>query len=171
MVFFSCACKAQRDKWSKMSNSLAIISRVKADTVLSKIGVIHGTKLLYSLRDRDYYLIIKVDNCYREYYISTDSLGNLTEMRTLKSRNKDRKLMSQAFELNKYHSGFITKMANATYLRGEPSYFTVKDETGKRYGEYSLFSLTLPSPIDGGLYAYLLRRTIEESAKQARVDY
>lgn len=163
MLCFSLVCKAQSDDWNKISDSLAMVSRAKADTVFNKFGTIQGIKLLYSLRNRDYYLIIKEGDNYKEYYVAMDSSNNVIVMRNLKNKKKERKLLSQAFELSKYRLDFVTKMPNATYVRGEPSYFTIKDEKGKRYGEYSLSSLTLPNPIDGELYGYLLRRTIEQS--------
>jgi predicted nucleic-acid-binding Zn-ribbon protein len=166
----SLVCKAQNELelTNPKSDSLAIVSRAKADMVLNKFDTIKGMKLLYSLKDKDYYVVIKDDCNYKEFYVLVDSSDRVIEMRILKSKKEDRKLFSQAFELSKYHSNFITRMPNATYVRGEPSYFTIKDQMGKRYGEYSLSSLTLPNPIDGDLYGYLFRRIIEQSTKKIK---
>lgn len=49
---------AQSD-WKAILDSLALESRAKADIVLSKFDTISGEKILYSLQDRDYYLIFK----------------------------------------------------------------------------------------------------------------
>src|SRR5690606_21402352 len=160
MFLFSVACQGQGGK--EGPDSLALASRAKADKVLDQFDSLSGSKILYSLKDQNYYVIIQKGNKYREYYVSLDSLGRTEEIQSLKSRKEDRKLLSQAFELDKYRSEFITRMPDATYVRGVPSYFVIKGQDGKRYGEYSLSSLTLPPPIEGGLYAYLTRRLSEE---------
>jgi hypothetical protein len=148
------------------SDTSAIISRKKADAVLSYFDTIQGTKLLYSMRDKDYYVIIQENYCCKEYYVSIDSSGTLNEIRTLQSSKKEKGILLKAFDLNNYHAGLVTRVPDATYVRGEPSYFVIKDENGKRYGEYSLSSLTLPLPINGKLYGYLFRRTIEQASQQ-----
>ena len=69
------------------------------------------------------------------------------------------------FELQNYSSAFITKMSDAEYIRGNSSYFVVKDENGNRYGEFCLSSFTSPMPIDGKLYGYIVRRLSEQISK------
>jgi hypothetical protein len=166
MLCFFYACKAQTGlELIKTSDSLAVMSRAKADTVLRHFDKMSGAKLLYSLRNSDYYIITKEQCCYKEYFVTMDSSYDV-KIRNLKSRKQGNKFLSKSFELDKYHKDIITRIPDATYVRGEPSYFVVKDEIGKRYGEFSLSSLTLPVPIDGKLYGYLLRRLSEEAAKQ-----
>lgn len=163
----SYSCKAQ-SKWEKVSDSLAMVSRVKADMVLTYFDTLKSPKLLYSVLDKDYYILVK-DNKkeYKEYYITTDGLGKIAEVRLLERTKKENKELSllNPFELQKYHSGFITKMPDAEYIRGNSSYFTIKDKSGKRYGEFCLASFTLPMPIDGKLYGYLVRRLSEQISK------
>lgn len=172
MLFASFFCRAQSEsELVEISDSLAMSSRSMADQVLSHFDTSRGVKLLYSLRNTDYYIVIREENKYKEYYVAVDSLGHIKEVRTLRSKKKDRKVLTKAFDLDKYHRELISRMPNATYVRGEPSYFVVKDESGKRYGEYSLSSLTLPNPIDGKVYGYLIRRLAEESAKHKKAAH
>ncbi len=58
MLCLSLVCKAQKD-WKKVSDSIAVINRAKADIVLEQFDTIQTPKLLYSIEDRYYYLIIK----------------------------------------------------------------------------------------------------------------
>lgn len=166
LLLFFVACQAQQGK--EASDSLALISRTKADKVLNQFNSLSGAKILYSLKDQHYYVIIQKGSRYQEYYVSLDSLGKVEEIQTLKSREENRKLLSQSFDLDKYHSGFVTRMPDATYVRGVPSYFVIKDQDGNRYGEYSLSSLTLPAPIAGNLYSYLTKRLSEEISSRQK---
>lgn len=167
VLCFSFSCKAQSN-WEKVSDSLAMVSRVKADEVLMYFDTLKSPKLLYSVLDKDYYVLVKdEEKKYKEYYITTDSLGKITEVRFLERTKRKNKELSRLnpFELQKYRSGFITNMPDAEYVRGYSSYFVVKDESGERYGEFCLSSFTLPMPIDGKLYGYLVRRLSEQIEK------
>jgi len=176
LVYFSLACKAQSD-WEKVSDSSAMISRAKADKILSYFDTLRMPKLLYSLEDRYYYLIVKDTPCYKEYYIETDSLGEvaqshfLNEKKILGKKQKRQaeqyqKLLCEGnpFNLSQYHIDYITRKPEAKYISGKPTYFVVKDIEGKRYGEYRLSAITMPSLIDKNLWSYLLRRLSEEIA-------
>lgn len=173
IIFFSLLlfslgnCKAQNEV---KRDSLAIISRGKADIILSHFDTIHSTKILYSFLDKDYYVIIQENNGYKEYYISTDSLNNIlifneinkkgykgNKRKILKRIKEDNNTINKAFNLENYHNGLITLVPNATYINGQPSYFVVIDKSGRRYGEYSLSAMTSPPPIDPNLWIYLLR--------------
>jgi hypothetical protein len=174
LVYFSLASKAQSD-WEKVSDSSAMISRAKADRILSYFDKLRMPKLLYSLEDRYYYLIIKDTPCYKEYYIEVDSLGDVLQSRFLDQKKMGKKQRKQAeqyqkllcegtpFNLNQYHTDYITRMPDAKYISGKPTYFVVKDIEGKRYGEYRLSAITTPSLIDKNLWSYLLRRLSEET--------
>jgi hypothetical protein len=174
---------AQND-WKAISDSLALESRAKADIVLSKFDTISGEKILYSLQDRDYYLIFKQDSCYKEYVVKVDSVCNILSIKEvekdkekeelkakrflsrgsrkqLKRLLEERQIVKDAFDTSQYSSEFRTSMPNATYVAGVPSYFVMKDENDKRYGEYSLSSITIPCPINPDLWAYLLRTLSE----------
>jgi hypothetical protein len=176
-------CFAQNN-WKTKSDSLALISRTKADIVLSHFDSIYSPKILYSLLDKNYYVIIKKNNNYKEYYISTDSISNIInfkeviknhntknskqfisnkkKIKALKRIEEEQKTIKDAFELSKYHTNLITCVPEATYISGVPSYFVIKDENGKRYGEYSLSSITTPSPINPNLWVYLLKSITEQ---------
>lgn len=174
---------AQND-WKAISDSLALESRAKADIVLSKFDTISGEKILYSLQDRDYYLIFKQDSCFKEYVVKVDGVCNILsikevekdkEIELLKSKKflsrgsrkhlkrllEERQMVKDAFDTSQYSPEFRTFMPNATYVAGVPSYFVMKDENDKRYGEYSLSSITTPCPINPDLWAYLIRTLSE----------
>ena len=135
-------------------------SRAKADAVLVKFGHIGGTKLLYSVRNDRFYICIKSKEGYQEYLVEMDEVSNLKIME-LKIERKHKKILSRAFSLQKYHRDFVTSRPDAKFTQSYPSYFVVKDAAGNRYGEFSLSYLTIPSPIDTVVYAYLTKKMSE----------
>ncbi len=181
----ACLSYAQND-WKAISDSLALESRAKADIVLSKFDTISGEKILYSLQDRDYLLIFKQDSCFKEYVVKVDGVCNILsikevekdkEIEELKAKRflsrgsrkhlkrllEERQMVKDAFDTSQYSPEFKTSMPNATYVAGVPSYFVMKDENDKRYGEYSLSSITTPCPINPDLWAYLIRTLSEKT--------
>lgn len=170
ILFFlsSITCIAQEETIKKKADSLSYVSRAKADLILSHFDSIRTEKILYSISDEQYYVILKDGCCYREYYIHTDSAGNIKDQRTAKTSKKNKKLLAKAFNLDNYHKEFVTRANNPTVVQGNPSYFVVKDIDGKRYGEYSLSTITVPVPIDKQVYNYLLTRLLRESTKNSK---
>ncbi|MBS1920767.1 MAG: hypothetical protein JST17_10985 [Bacteroidetes bacterium] len=166
-IFFlsSITSIAQGESTKEKADSLSYVSRGKADLVLSHFDSIRTEKMLYSISDEQYYVILKEGCCYKEYYVHTDGSGNIIEQRTVKASKKNKKLLARAFNLVNYHTEFIRKVDNATVDQGNSSYFVLKDVDGKRYGEYSLSVITKPIPIDQQLYTYLLTRLLKESTK------
>lgn len=177
MFCFSLLCKGQGDR-ENLVDSMGRVSRSKADKVLQHFDTIAAPKLLYSLDNKDFYVIIKSNPCYQEYYVCLDSLGGIDKIRLVKAETKTKKnrkqqeqyrqLLSEAepiFDLSKYSTDFITKMPDAKYTSGRYSYFVVKDIEGKRYGEYRLSAVTSPSPINTSLWTYLIRRLSDEAYK------
>jgi len=170
ILFFlsSITCIAQEETIKKKTDSLSYVSRARADLVLSHFDSMRTEKILYSISDEQYYVILK-DVCrYKQYYIHIDSTGNIIDQRTVKTSNKNKKLLARAFNLDNYHTEFITKADNPTVVQGNPSYFVIKNVNGKRYGEYSLSTITVPVPIDKQLYNYLLTGLIKESTKYSK---
>lgn len=182
-IYITCFCYSQSE-WKKISDSLGLESRVKADIVLSKLDTIFGKKILYSLQDRDYLIILKQDSCYKEYVLKVDSVCNILAIREIDNDEKIRKIKAKrflsrsnrkllkrllvdkqtvkdAFDTSQYSTEFITSMPDATWVAGVPSYFVMKDEKNKRYGEYSLSSIITPCPINPDLWAYLIRKLLE----------
>lgn len=186
ILYFSlmtaCFCHAQSEK-NIISDSFVLESRAKADVVLSKFDTISSKKMLYSLSDKHYYVIIQQDTCYKEYVISIDSTCNVLSIKKIDNNSKindlkirkrlsknqqknlkrleaDRQMLKEAFN-TKYSTELITTIPNATYIAGVPSYFVIKDEDNNRYGEYSLSSITTPCPINPNLWAYLIRELME----------
>ena len=177
LINTACFCYSQ-SKWESVSDSLGLESREKADLVLSKFDTMPGRKILYSLQNRDYLVIINQNDCYKEYVLKVDSLCNVLAIKEididerivktkakcfLKNRKlsrrllEDRQILMKAFDESQYCTEFITSMPNASWVAGIPSYFVMKDENDNRYGEYSLSSITAPCPISPALWAFLIR--------------
>ena len=167
-IFFLCSiiCIAQNDVLKAKADSLSQVSRVKADLILSHFDRIRSKKILYSILDEQYYVILKDGDWYKEYYIHTDSTGNISEQRLAKTSKENTKLFAKAFNINAYRKDFVTKVNNPTVDQGNSSYFVLRDIDGRRYGEYSLSVITKPIPIDKQLYVYLLARLLKESTNK-----
>lgn len=168
-----------------LSDSLAIESRIMADKVLSKFDTLSGKKILYSRMDKDYYVIIQQNDCYKEYYITIDGNGEslsikelrndeelkelkekrvfLKGRRRLKQLQDSRAILNKAFKFKNDHcnSDLVSSMTNATYVAGVPTYFVMKDENNERCGEFSLSSITIPCPIDPLLWIYLTKQLLK----------
>ena len=56
------------------------MSRAKADIVLSHFDSIHVSKLLYSIDDKYFYILLNDDLCCKEYIVIADSLGSIVKM-------------------------------------------------------------------------------------------
>lgn len=151
------------------------VSRAKADIVLSCFDSIEVPKLLYSIEDRYYYVLLNEHPFLKEYVVETDSLGNIANVKLItenantkrqrKLVEKDKKLLKELalFDLTKYDTGYITENSNAMYFTfGRMSYFVVKDSIGKRYGEFRLVMPAKPAPIDLNLWAYMIRKISEQ---------
>lgn len=178
LLGFSFICEAQNN-WKKVSDSLALISRQRADMVLSHFDTIQAPKILYALEDKDFYLIIKSKPEYKEYFVRLNNSGRIEKVRPVKTeliterqrqqQEHYRKLLSEAepiFDINSYHTNYITRISEATNSSGRPSYFVLKDIDGKRYGEYSLSAITTPMPIKSSLWVYLAMKLSDEIARE-----
>lgn len=165
--------------------SLALKSREIADRVLKEFNSIKASKLLFSLNNRYFYIIINTQPNYTEAFVELDKNGNIKKSYVIKNRyglikNRYEKELiqlrqnllskTQPFDLEKYHSGIITDFSQA-YSRlahnyGKPSYFVVKDTDGNRYGEIKLYSLVWGKDMDNDLIWYLNFRLIAEIGRK-----
>lgn len=182
LVAASC-CFAQQGEVAGLSRSLEE-SRAKADIVLSGFGTIPGRKMVYSLKNEHYYIVIHSDSACNEYVVSIDSACHVVGMKKidhdsiidqlkrkrhisrkqrkeLKRAETDRQMLKEAFDLTRYAAEPITDLPDATCMAGVPSYFVIKDEYDNRYGEYCLPSITAPCPINPDLWVYLIRELME----------
>lgn len=162
LTFSLVSCKSQ-----VKIDSTSLESRMLADKIFKNFDSISpkSKKILYSLDNKDFYVIINLQNNYQEYYVFFDNNKKNMKSRVLTTDEKEKNILIKSFDLDKYHTNFITKMPNANYVRGKNSYFVIKDKKGKRYGEYCLSSLTLPLPIDSELAGYLIRKLSQEITK------
>lgn len=163
-LFGFAVCRTQYPTVKNKADSLSYVSRAKADLVLSHFDNVRTAKILYSISDEQYYVVLKDECCYKEYYIHADSAGNVIEQRLVKSTKQNTRLLQKAFNVRNYLTKFVTKADKPSVVEGNPSYFVLKDIAGKRYGEYSLSVITSPIPIDRQLYSYLLTRLLKESS-------
>jgi hypothetical protein len=151
------------------------MSRAKADIVLSHFDSVNVSKLLYSIEDKYYYVLLNEHPLLKEYVVETDSLGNIVNVKLIienantkkqrKLAKKDKKLLKELaiFDLAKYNSGYITENSNAMYFTfGRMSYFVIKDNIGNRYGEFRFVMPVKPAPIDLNLWAYMIRKISEQ---------
>lgn len=142
------------------------VSRAKADIVLSYFDNIEVSKLLYSIGDKYFYVLLN-ENCYlKEYVITMDSLGCISNIKKpIKLTQGDKKLLRKLspFELSKYGTCYITESSNAVdFTFGRLAYFVVKDNKGKRFGEFRSFMPNKTAPIDLKLWAYIIRKLSEQ---------
>jgi hypothetical protein len=165
LILSSITCRAQDSIIKSKIDSLNNVSRMKANLVLSRFDSLQTDKLLYSISDEHYYVILKDGCCYKEYYIHLDSTGKITSQRLAKKVKRSKELLKAAFELNNYHKEFITKVDSPKVLQGNNSYFVVTDVSGNKYGEFALAAITVPIPINTKLYNYLFKRLLTESTK------
>lgn len=138
------------------------VSRAKADIVLSHFDSIHASKLLYSIEDKYFYVLLNEDSVLKEYVIAVDSLGHIIKMKeSSKLTGQDKKLLKKLvpFDLAKYNAGYITESSNAMdFTFGQIAYFVIKDNKGKRFGEFRSFMPAENAPIDFKLWAYIIRK-------------
>ncbi len=183
---------AERDsltavKCAQIRDSIARVSRAKADAVLENFDTIQGKKILYNLKDKDYYIIIQTNGNYHEYIVATDSIGNISNCRKMgndilikkleskkclsKKKRKilerlkqNREIIINSFDISQYSTDLITMMPSEHDLTDTHSYFVLKDENCNRYGEYSRNVLTKPSAINEDLEIYLCVELITPTA-------
>ena len=175
LMFFSFVCEAKNKE--SISDSIEIVSQIKADKVLSAFDSIKAAKLLYSIEDKYYYVIIQVSTLYyKEFFISLSDNGDIDEIRlilyednTRRKRKQNRQykeLLSKAEPIftfdKKLSNDYITRIPNAKYIGERYSYFVLKDLNNVKYIEYRLPVITFPSPISAYLLAYLIRRLSDE---------
>jgi len=141
------------------------MSRAKADIVLSHFDNNQGFKLLYSVEDKYFYVLINECTFFEEYVIEMDSLGNIINMiEPNKLTRQDKKILKKTtpFDLTKYDTGYITESSNfIDFTFGRLAYFVVKDNNGNRYGEFRSFMPAKISPIDLNLWVYIIRKLYE----------
>ena len=168
-------CNAQCKKLYETESMETIVSsRKKADRLLELFRE-NAPKVLYSLEDCYYYLIIKASPHNKEYYIALDSLGEIQVLYLLSERTKTakqkkyEKLLLEAgsiFEPTYYKE--VSRSVETRIALGRPSYFVMKDASGKRFGEFCLSTLTVPLPINQALLTYLINRLSEEIHKDTK---
>lgn len=137
------------------------LSRAKADIVLSHFDSIRASKLLYSIDDTYFYVLLNEDSILKEYVIAVDSLGNISKMKESKILGKDKRLVKKLapFDLAKYNTGYITESSNGVdFTFGQLGYFVIKDNNGKRFGEFHSVMPAKNSPVDLKLWGYIIRK-------------
>ena len=161
-----------------------IASRERADSVLSMFDYIKESKLLFSINNSHFYIIIDDPVNHKEIYVSFRK-NKINRIHFIKNKygiiktkyekellyyRKNLLSKTNPFNLEQYHSEFITDTKNATsyfeYGHGRPAYFVVKDKFGNRYGEVSLNTFTFGKNMDTNLIWYLNFRLWAEMDKK-----
>ena len=162
LILSNCtSCHAQKemkelDEKSK-SFSLAMQSREKADKVLRLFDTILAPKLLYSIDDIHYLVIIKIDQSFSEYYIKMTSNSNISDVRLLHNIERESEFLIRAFDFEKYSTELL--FDNRGIISAK-KYIVMIDENGNRYGECSVLSLPFVH-IDEELNMYCAKRLAE----------
>jgi hypothetical protein len=159
------------------------LCRERADSVLSVLDYIKETKLLFSVNNQYFYIIIDDTLNYKEIFISfkNEKINHcyfiknkygLIKSKYEKQLMSDRKnLLSNAnpFDLKQYHNEFITDLDKAIsyfgHSYGQPAYFVIKDTSGNRYGEIGLYSFVFGKNMNVNLIWYLNFRLWAEMRK------
>jgi hypothetical protein len=151
--------------YSQSLQSVDSVSRAKADIVLSYFDSIQVSKLLYSIDDKYFYVLLNETPFLKEYVVTMDSLGNINNMqKPIKLTRQDEKFLKKSapFDLSKYNTGYITESSNALdFTFGRVAYFVVKDDKGKRFGEFRSFMPAKTAPIDLKLWTYIIGKLSE----------
>ena len=171
------------DSRNKADIVLSKLDSIKGMKILFSNEIISHSRKKY----RGYYLIFNNNNIYKEYVVITDSISNILHIKNIdkegqlkmlqqqKKLNRlqkkelkrlidDRKTIQKAFNQNLYSTGFVTSVPNPKFIYGTLSYFVMKDECNRRYGEYCLPFMVFPLPISSDLWVYLARELIHATA-------
>jgi hypothetical protein len=77
LLIFSKFCYSQNLQYADS------VSRAKADIVLSYFDSIQGYKLLYSIEDKYFYVLLNENSLLKEYVITMDSSRNVNNVKKL----------------------------------------------------------------------------------------
>ena len=163
-----------------------LASRERADTVLAMFDYIKEAKLLFSINNSYFYIIIDDPVNYKEVYVFFRN-NKINRIHFIKNKygiiktkyekellyyRKNHLSKTNPFNFEQYHSGFLTDINAATaYLGhnyGQPAYFVVKDKYGNRYGEVGLYSFVFGKNMDRNLIWYLNMRLGTEMFKKRK---
>ena len=145
-----CLCFAQ----ANIRDSLLRVSRAKADFVLSALDSLQGRKMLLSLRDKEFYIIILSEDRLHEFYVTAEDSTSIDfiaeidhneEINALKqkkhlTRREKRYLKRLEDNVQTVINGFNTKVAlppdeEITWRSApNPSYFVLKDNESEIAG-------------------------------------
>ena len=146
-----------------------LISRKRAEIVLDDELISNNVKgndhIVFSVADKNFIVLVKVEDSFREYYIQ---MADSEKIKVLNDTivQLSSELANSMFDKTKYKEGFIT--FNSDFYdsgyevsSGNITYFVFKDKKGRKYGESRLSILIKPNPIDSSVYTYFVKRTID----------
>lgn len=160
LVILAHPCVAQDIDYKKRMDSIGLNYRTKADLVLNKFDQL-ADKILYSLNDKYFHVVIKKEFKIVEYFVTIDKNDKVT-IHKIKTKRKESRFLLKVFDFKKYHKNFVTTTDNPKFVRGGLSYFVLKTENNRRFGEYCLPLITVPIPLDAKLLAFLQNKLIIE---------
>lgn len=149
--------------YSQELGNLGSTSQYKANLIIEKHlpdKIENKNYLLFSIKDEWYLIVIKNTDYFEKYFMTEDTLIIVTDKNCFK-KQKEKKILTYAFDNNKYHNGYIN--LNSDFYsngyevsQGNTTYFYLKDKDGNVYGEANLTTIIKPNPIDNKVYSYLL---------------
>ncbi len=146
----------EEEDLNSRNNAESIISNYLSDKATNKKHII------FSVSEKYFLVLVENIDSYEEIYLSNEE--GIVIKRTKFKKPKD--LFEKIFNVDNYKKGFIN--FNSDFFSdgieisiGSVTYFVMKDELGKRYGESRLCMLIKPNPIDLDIHYYFTKRILE----------
>lgn len=127
---------------------------------------VSNNKIMFTIDDKFYLLIIEKKDAYEHYYFQVDTITDKKPEVKQIILFKPNDLLEKAFNTNNYHTGYIDYFSDfykdgVEFKIGNPTYFVFIDKNGQKFGEAELSTTVTPNPIDKKVYDYLVKIMIE----------
>jgi len=146
----------------------ALKSRQRADSVVNTLLNKEAAScpiIVFSAADKFFIVEVKKNDGFYEYYFERESRGRRRAINKTIFSISD-KLKKKMFDTTIYRKGYITYESD--FFKSPPkvasggiTYFVLKDENGKRFGEARLSEFVYPNPIDPHIYLYFVQKLDE----------
>ncbi len=156
LLAFLSACSAQ-----KKADNISI--EMSEDIINNNFKSDEGKKrLLFSISDKWYLVIVQQEGQYEEYYLEVDSSG--TKKSLIDEIKSPSVILDKAFDIKLYSKNYIDYTSDKEYelTQGNKTYFVLKNELNEKYGEFSLSVVIKPTPINKEVYNYLVTKLMRQ---------
>ena len=144
----------------------------KANLVVTKVFKLSSKSnyLLFSIGDRWYYIAVKKNGSFHQYYMDIDSVASNRFPIRLPYSKTDKSILERAFNENLYHSGYINYNSDfykSGKYQAEGNFtYIYLFKRGVKYGEARLSIFIEPNPIDKAINDYLRKTILIAISKQ-----